>query len=348
MALKGITFSAQNVSPKNDGGLYAAHIADGALWGCSMSVSGSNLVVQRGQIIAGGRVCEFDGATNISLSGHGLTTGYIQVILNVDISQPAGSQWYTSKVTSATTTFPALTQGNVNGADSLYQMELAIVQVSGGNLSSVYSTCGRSSLITQRNMWAVNSNGDRFRIAMQNDGSFRATAVDASGNSLAGMANNSTGNLILCTNGQSIYIRPNGVANNTGEVYLDTSGQWHGGVTILESDKTSATNVTAGTWTSAICTVTLTPGIWSLTGTASFKGLGASSTNWGTLCLGHSSAATISRNTLTLCASTSTYLYANTALVYNNTSSSYTMSLYANAEAATTVGEAHLKAIQIG
>ena len=98
MAFKGITFAGQNVTPKNDGGLYQAHYGDGILWGCSMNISGDDLVIQSGEFIMGGRVVQVDGATNVDLSGRSLTTGYIQVIMNADLTQGEGNQWYTTIV----------------------------------------------------------------------------------------------------------------------------------------------------------------------------------------------------------------------------------------------------------
>ena len=146
MAFKGITFAGQNVTPKNDGALYNAHYGDGILDGCTMTISGDDLVIASGHFIAGGRVCQVDGATSVDLSGRTLTTGYIQVIMNYDLSQGEGSQWYTTFVESATTTFPDLTQDDINGTGTLYQLELAVIQISGGNLTSITSQIAYSPI----------------------------------------------------------------------------------------------------------------------------------------------------------------------------------------------------------
>jgi hypothetical protein len=92
MAFKGVTFAGQNVTPKNDGGLYASHFRDGILWGCGETLSGDDLVIASGEFIAGGRVCFVDGATSIDLSDRTISNGYIQVVMDYDMSQPEGSQ----------------------------------------------------------------------------------------------------------------------------------------------------------------------------------------------------------------------------------------------------------------
>lgn len=229
MAFKGITFAGQNVTPKNDGALYQAHYSDGIIDGCSMAISGDDLVIQSGHFIAGGRVCHVDGATNVDLSGRGLTTGYIQVIMNYDLSQGEGSQWYTTFVESATTTFPALTQDDINGTGTLYQLQLAVVQISGGNLTSLYSSLPLS--FVTRNIEGLT---EVFFAGSLPDGTLRtgiAEKVDAGFVSLRGMSTTVGGDITLYTDNHGIYLRPQGIGTSGGQVWLDTAGQLHGGST---------------------------------------------------------------------------------------------------------------------
>ena len=262
MAFKGITFAGQNVTPKNDGGLYQAHYGDGILWGCSMAVSGDDLVIQSGEFIAGGRVCFVDGATNVDLSGRVNNTGYIQVIMNYDLSQGEGSQWYTSFVESATTTFPALTQDDINDNDTLYQIELAVVQVSGGNLTSVYSSI-RPSIVTSQSFLAkgttdLNPHLDFYDKdgnpvgtlwEQQSSGDFRLYGFKTDGSTAsAGAYMEQGGKLTLFGNGDNIVLRPNGAASTTGQVTLDTTGQMRGGHAWVSTSGSTATTVaTTGT-----------------------------------------------------------------------------------------------------
>lgn len=250
MAFKGITFAGQNVTPKNDGGLYNAHYGDGILWGCSMNISGDDLVIQSGEFIMGGRVVQVDGATSVDLSGRTLQTGYIQVIMNADLSQGEGSQWYTTFVESATTTFPALTQGNINDTDTLYQLELAVVQISGGNLTSIYTSFVNSGVISHY------ENDPNFaHIKQVSDGGFRLGLASPVGGgnfaSISGLSGSLT-NLILFGNGSDIEFRPNGIGSTVGRAYLDTSGQFHGGATFTTATRSSSTSIPTASWTTVV------------------------------------------------------------------------------------------------
>ena len=219
MAFKGITFAGQNVTPKNDGGLYNAHYGDGILWGCSMNISGDDLVIQSGEFIMGGRVVQVDGATNVDLSGRTLQTGYIQVIMNADLSQGEGNQWYPTFVESATTTFPALTQGNINDTDTLYQLELAVVQISGGNLTAVVSK------ITSSPLEFISTTGKKGQITQDEDGGqIDYQVLDENGGVIGGLFPHSNGNTYLYGGGTSVQLRPNGKTNGAGGLQVNANG----------------------------------------------------------------------------------------------------------------------------
>lgn len=219
MPFKGVTFSGQNVTPKNDGGLYNAHYGDGILWGCSMNISGDDLVIQSGEFIMGGRYVQVDGATNVDLSGRTLQTGYIQVIMNADLTQGEGNQWYPTFVESATTTFPALTMGNINGTDTLYQLELAVLEVSGGNLTSIYKSLLQSSVVV------ISPDGTiKGRILASDMGSsFMLVDNDETQVSYGGIyiGNDKTTNLFSKS---GVFISPNGVNSSSGQVKIQTTG----------------------------------------------------------------------------------------------------------------------------
>lgn len=239
MSLKGITFNGANVTAKNDGGLYQAHFTDGVLWGCAMSLSGTNLVVGSGQLLMAGRNVEFDGTTNISLSGHGLTTGYIQVILTAQ-----GSSVTDSYVTSATITFPALTQQDINFNGSIYQIELAVVRISGGNPTSITRSLGFSGLVSEGGILSNGANNfggglkviqnglpriDITSISADNDARFRGLKADGSA---SGGVDITPDGQVYIFGGGTVHFRPNGRASSTGEITLDTSGNMAGGRTL--------------------------------------------------------------------------------------------------------------------
>ena len=258
MAFKGITFAGQNVTPKNDGGLYQAHYGDGILWGCSMAISGDDLVIQSGEFIMGGRVVQVDGATSVDLSGRQNNTGYIQVIMNADMTQAEGSQWYTSFVESATTTFPALTQDDINDNGDLYQLELAVIEVSGGNLTSIYSSLRLSPLVLNavsdaQNLFFMDGNDYMGRLSRESGGNIllaRTSNLGAYGNGYGNGIYMPTGGAVrIFGNNGSIYLRPNGITSTTGQVQFDTTGQQIGGHP-LTTETPADVSLTANTITS--------------------------------------------------------------------------------------------------
>ena len=239
MPFKGITFAGQNVSPKNDGGLYQAHYGDGILWGCSMAISGDDLVIQSGEFIGGGRYCQVDGATSVDLSDRTISNGYIQVVMDFDMSQAEGNQWIIHRplVEQPTLVFPSLTQGNINNTDTLYQIELAVIQVSGGAMS-VYRTMDNSPLTAVDDL-------------MINDGTNQLEGfVDANGSGLRGLQGygspqglffpkTGSADVVIYGNGDSVFVRPYGVSNDTGRATFYANGDFRilgqmlGGTTTL-------------------------------------------------------------------------------------------------------------------
>lgn len=352
MAFKGITFAGQNVTPKNDGGLYRAHYGDGILWGCSMAISGDDLVIQSGEFIMCGRYVQVDGATNVDLSGRTLQTGYIQVIMNADLSQGEGNQWYPTFVESATTTFPALTQDDINDTGTLYQVALAVVQISGGNLTTVITTLPKSGIVSQGPSFFFDSS---IYVDGNGNGTARIDNISGGNNVKFARINSSDGAtltgvmatdsyLTLFANGQPIYLRPNGFNTQAGTVYFDQNGQQFGGHQIVTKDSSSTVSL-SGSW-STVLSQSLTAGLWDITGVIGVKGLGTSD-NIATINIGTTSGYAYARNTSSLRTSTSNTVYI-TANYKVNLTATTTMNIYANASSTASCSEAHFRAIQIG
>lgn len=143
--IKGCTFDNQYVSSRTDGGLYESIFPDdGKVWGCSMSVTSSTLTIQPGELIIGGRILWVDGATQIDISNP-IADGYGQIVLTIDLSKTSSTETFEqvelSVVYSATDAFPALTKGKINSqnGDMVYQTELAVVSIAGGNVTGIIS-----------------------------------------------------------------------------------------------------------------------------------------------------------------------------------------------------------------
>lgn len=267
---KGVTFSAQNVTPKDDGALYNAHYGDGILDGCSMTISGDDLVIQPGHFIACGRQCKVDGATSVDLSGRSLQTGYIQVIMNYDLTQGEGQQWYTTLVESATTTFPALTQEDINGVSgTLYQLELAVIQISGGNLTSIISQIGGSFLVARDTinpptLKLVSSVGEHGVLYASPDATNVRLANVSGGTTNSGLDLYDNGTPILFAETNNIIFRPQGRNDNTKQVVIDSQGQVRGGHKLILTENNTSTSVVAGY--TGLKSETLSAGVWLIEG----------------------------------------------------------------------------------
>ena len=153
--IKGCTFDNQYVSSRTDGGLYESIFpGDGKVWGCSMSVTSSALTVQPGELMIGGRILLVDGATQIDISNP-IADGYGQIVLTIDLSKTSSTETFEqvelSVVYSATDIFPALTKGKINSqnGDMVYQAEMAVVSIAGGNVTGIVSQMGAAVLTAQ-------------------------------------------------------------------------------------------------------------------------------------------------------------------------------------------------------
>ena len=225
MAFRGVTFSGQNVTPKNDGGLYGCHFSDGVLWGCLETVSGDALVLQSGEFMCGGRYVQVDGATNVDLSGRTIQTGYIQVIFNIDLTQPQGSQWYTTYVESASTTFPALTKEDINASGELYQMQLAVIQVSGGDLTDINQYLVFSNLFT-RTLMRVGTDTDYAGV--YSDSGFYGLVNYVNSARQGGIVFPPTVDIdaLIYGSGHDIFIRPYGQDDDTNRFSFYANGDF--------------------------------------------------------------------------------------------------------------------------
>lgn len=153
---RGCTFEEQQVNSKDDGGLYREIFRkDGVLWGCEMTVTNDTLTIQPGRLIISGREIRVDGATQIPFTGP-IQNGYGQVVLTIDLSKTATKEEFdqveASVVYSTTSLFPELTQGEINtsNGDMVYQQELAVVSIAGGNITGITRQIGDAEIDAEK------------------------------------------------------------------------------------------------------------------------------------------------------------------------------------------------------
>lgn len=275
------------INEVNDGSiaLGRAHSGDGILSGCEMAISGSTLVIQPGEIIAGGKPVIFTSAVEVDLSGISISNGYVQVILNIKASlNPA--LWFTF-AESSTTTFPDLTRDSLLVLGNLYQKQLAIVQVSGGNLTSIYSSLNVSYV-------TLTSKETNTHMNMSIEGNYSnlATSTD-DGTAIGGFVAYETGKYTLVYHNQGdIIFRPNGNGSGAGEVRIKPTGQIIGGARHFDASQSGTITVSSPASWFKICSIQnveagtyLAYGSYGFTGagynTQSFSYIGIGNTNGG-------------------------------------------------------------------
>lgn len=328
------------INEVNDGSiaLGRAHSGDGILSGCEMAISGSTLVIQPGEIIAGGKPVIFTSAVTVDLSGVSISNGYAQVILNIKASlNPAF--WFTF-AESSTTTFPDLTQDSLLVLGNLYQYQLAVIQISGGNLTNIITIPNQSWVIVRYPSF------NPVVMRLLSDGTFRIGETTDRGDSVRGISSAVGGQLILYTEDSSIVLRPKGIGSAVGEVYLDNEGQWHGGHKFLYKDSPSLSkSITTPSWTE-IDSLALTEGIWDITATLAVRTLG--NNTFATFDVNTSAGYAPGRNSVSLYPANGNTAYCQANRKIELSSSNSTIRVYGQATGTTTVTGCHIRAIRLG
>ena len=142
MALNGIIFEERNNTAKNWRRIFQNMHGDGILRGCDVTFTSNSITVGDGVFILAGGIISNDGADTIAVTPT-LTDGYVRLKCRVDMTQealetgPGQVEWLMEF--STTTTFPALTQEDINGTGSIYEGEIAVLQIVSGNITGKVS-----------------------------------------------------------------------------------------------------------------------------------------------------------------------------------------------------------------
>ena len=148
--LKGITFNNQSFNPKNDGRIYEKIYGDCILSGCALTYSGTDIYMAVGDMIVGGRLINVDSAVTIATSAT-YANGYGRLKISVDLTRTSTTETNQQAAVeieyAATNAFADLTQGDINGSDTLYEAELAIVQFESGNVAAVTASLNETTAI---------------------------------------------------------------------------------------------------------------------------------------------------------------------------------------------------------
>lgn len=154
MALNGLIFDRRNNTAKNWRSILAEIMGDGIIGsGCEVTSTSNSITVGGGHFILKGAVIENNGADTIPVTPT-LTDGYVRLICRIDLTQEASETgpgqvgWVTDF--SATPTFPALTQEDINGTGSVYEGEIAVLQIVSGNITGITRQIGAAEIDAEK------------------------------------------------------------------------------------------------------------------------------------------------------------------------------------------------------
>ena len=154
MALNGLIFDQRNNTAKDWRRILHGILGDGVIRGCDIDFTANSVTVGDGAFILSGGVISNDGAETIPVTPT-LTDGYVRLKCRIDITQEAAEtgpgpvEWVTEF--STTTTFPALTQEDINGSGYVYEGEIAVLQIVSGNITALISMMPNVSGMNVRN-----------------------------------------------------------------------------------------------------------------------------------------------------------------------------------------------------
>ena len=128
--IKGVNFDNQLVTAKQHGALFRAAFGDGILSGMDINVSGKTITIGAGYCVVAGREIQLTATETVSVTA---TSGYARVLMQIDLSQTATESAFSqaSLVLQTATSqdgFSALTQDDINGGGTVYQIVLCVVQ----------------------------------------------------------------------------------------------------------------------------------------------------------------------------------------------------------------------------
>lgn len=156
----GATFANQRVTPSDDAVIRRAILSDGILTGCELSYSGSTLTMAAGRLLACGRQFRHTAAQNWAVAD--ATSGYARLLLTIDLTKPATKTAFdqvedTIEYASSVDGFPALTQEDLNGSGTVYQIVACVVALGTGGITGIVSRLDKCAAVCSQQPSAGNS-----------------------------------------------------------------------------------------------------------------------------------------------------------------------------------------------
>lgn len=136
----GVTFQQQKISPSDDALIRRKLLADGILYGCDMSYSGTTLTMAAGQLMICGRQIRHPAAQNWAVVD--ATSGYARLVLTVDLTRTSTKDTFdqvldTIEYASSLDGFTALETSDINISGTRYQVVLCVVSLGTGGITGI-------------------------------------------------------------------------------------------------------------------------------------------------------------------------------------------------------------------
>ncbi len=147
--IHGINFDNQTVTAKDHGHLFQFVIYDGLLSGGSLSFSGTSLVIAPAYYLVCGRQMKLTANTSVTVDG--ATSGYARVLLTIDLTKVATEDVFEQadfqiQYSTSQTTFPELTQDDINTTGTYYQFPLCVLTLAASGITSIVSGTSAASV----------------------------------------------------------------------------------------------------------------------------------------------------------------------------------------------------------
>lgn len=158
--LKGIVFDNQTMTPKAFARALERCLSDGILQGCGITFSGANVTLGAGYLLVKGRVIQVASAATEATSPT-YANGYGRLKLSLDLSQTSSATinhqaLISVEFASSETGFDVLTQDDINGSGTLYEIALAVFRYTNSQITSltqlVSNVAPRQSLTASRSV----------------------------------------------------------------------------------------------------------------------------------------------------------------------------------------------------
>ena len=169
MSIRGITFTSQVVKSDDDGSLHDMLLASksGIIHGCTTTSDANNIYIGAGRFVVRGRMIEVQGTETITPSTVLDGTKYCCLVFEIDLTKSNTTDTFNQgyfKVLSSTSTYPTLTQQDLNTGGDLHQYLWAkFTQTSQGiadfsvQASVIDGNTGVSSVLLDRTSYAYSA-----------------------------------------------------------------------------------------------------------------------------------------------------------------------------------------------